>query len=63
MLTAMGGELVSRKGERNQRLQAGKANRKGRGYLPSMEGAAIAQFDSPEEARRKTLHVPAPADR
>ncbi len=54
---------MSRKGQRNQRLQAGKANRKGRGFLPSMEGAAAAQFDGPEEAKRKTLHVPDPADR
>ncbi|WP_374712550.1 hypothetical protein [Symbiobacterium terraclitae] len=54
---------MSRKGERNQRLQAGKANRRERGFLPSMEGAAKAQFDDPEEARRKTLHVPDPADR
>lgn len=54
---------MTRKGERNQRLQAGKANRKGRGYLPSMAGAAAAQFDSPEEAKSKTLHIPDPADR
>ncbi|MBP2018875.1 hypothetical protein J2Z79_002290 [Symbiobacterium terraclitae] len=54
---------MSRKGERNQRLQAGKANRRERGFLPSMEGAAKAQFDDPEEAKRKTLHVPDPADR
>lgn len=54
---------MSRKGERNQNLQAGKAERKGRGYLPSMKGAAIVQFDSPEEARAKTLHVPDPQDR
>jgi hypothetical protein len=54
---------MSRKGERNQRLQAGKAVRKGRGYLPSMKGAAIAQFDDPAEAKRETLHVPDPLDR
>ena len=63
---AMGREGVtrmSRKGERNQRLQAGKANRKGRGFLPSMEGAATVQFDSAEEAKSKTLNVPDPADR
>jgi len=54
---------MSRKGERNQRLQAGKANRKGRGFLPSMEGAATVQFDSAEEAKSKTLNVPDPADR
>jgi|GEM_PF-3905081 len=54
---------MSRKGERNQRLQAGKADRRGRGFLPSMEGAAREQFDNPEDARRKTLNVPDPADR
>lgn len=54
---------MSRKGERNQRLQAGKADRRGRGFLPSMEGAAKAQFAEPEDAGRKTLHVPDPADR
>lgn len=53
---------MSRKGERNQRLQAAKADRKGHGYLPSMEGAAIVQFDSPEDAKRHTLHVPDPAE-
>lgn len=54
---------MSRKGERNQRLQAGKAERKGHGYLPSMKGAAIVQFDDPQEAKRETLHVPDPLDR
>ena len=63
MLGENGGEPVSRKGERNQRLQAGKANRRGRGFLPSMEGAATVQFESREDAKRQTLNVPDPADR
>ncbi|MFZ5825898.1 MAG: hypothetical protein ACOY94_16495 [Bacillota bacterium] len=54
---------MSRKGERNQRLQAGKVLRGHKGPLPSMKGASIVQFDEPEDARRETLHVPPPADR
>ncbi len=52
---------MSRKGERNQRLQAGKAERKGRGYLPSMKGAAMVQYDE-RDVGRKTLNVPDPVD-
>lgn len=54
---------MSRKGERNQRLQAGKVERSYNGPLPSMKGAAVVQFDEPEDARRKTLHVPDPQER
>lgn len=54
---------MSRKGERNQRLQAAKVLRGHKGPLPSMKGAAIVQFDEPEDAGRDTLHVPDPAER
>lgn len=54
---------MSRKGQRNQRLQADKAERRGLGYLPSMKGAAVVQFDDPAESKRKTLHVPDPMER
>lgn len=53
---------MSRKGQRNQRLQAGKAERGHKGYLPSMKGAAMVQYDEGDRGR-KTLNVPDPADR
>lgn len=55
---------MSKKGERNQDLQHGKAEKAYHGYLPSVEGqgrsdmAEASAQHNPEKRSEKTLHKP-----